>query len=112
MKHSDTAEVDVQRQAVDERRSDFLKSLVDFSKEHRAARWSGSFGTFLETVFASDARAIARTSHQYMWDMMRDQGLDDANGRVRCRLFEDELYGIDDTIERVIDYFKAAAAGS
>jgi serine protein kinase len=33
---------------------------------------------------------------------------------MRCeeRLFDDELYGIDDTLERVRDYFKAAAAGS
>jgi serine protein kinase len=28
------------------------------------------------------------------------------------RLFQDELFGIDETIERVSDYFKAAAAGS
>jgi serine protein kinase len=104
MKHSDTA--------VAEPRADFLKSLLDFSKEHRAARWGGTFGSFLETVFAADPKGITRTSHQYMWDMMRSQGLDDANGRVRCQLFEDELYGINDTIERVVDYFKAAAAGS
>ena len=99
-----------------EKHSDFLKSLQDFSKDHRAANWGGSFGTFLETVFPADAKSIARTSHQYMWDMMRSSGLDegfsDTASRLRCQLFEDELYGIDDTIERVIDYFKAAAAGS
>ncbi|HXI36601.1 MAG TPA: serine protein kinase, partial [Burkholderiales bacterium] len=32
--------------------------------------------------------------------------------RLRCHLFEDELFGVDDTIERLVDYFKAAAAGS
>src|ERR671919_1857578 len=32
--------------------------------------------------------------------------------RTNERLFEDELFGIDDTLERVVDYFKAAAAGS
>src|SRR5438270_915318 len=47
-----------------------------------------------------------------MWDMMRANGFDDVNGRFRCQLFEDELYGIDDTIARVVDYFKAASAGS
>ncbi|HEX2565478.1 MAG TPA: serine protein kinase [Burkholderiales bacterium] len=95
-----------------EKHSDFLKSLLDFSKDHRAANWGGSFGSFLETVFPAEARGIARSSHQYIWDMMRSQGFDDTAGRLRCQLFEDELYGIDDTIERVIDYFKAAAAGS
>ncbi|HSA72230.1 MAG TPA: serine protein kinase [Burkholderiales bacterium] len=94
------------------RHEDVLKSLAQFSKEHRAARWSGTFASFLESVFPADARSIARTSHQYIWDMMRTEGFEDASGRLRCQLFEDELYGINDTIERVVDYFKAAAAGS
>ena len=87
------------------RHEDVLKSLAQFSKEHRAARWSGTFATFLETVFPADARSISRTSHQYTWDMMRAEGFEDANGRLRCQLFEGELYGINDTIERVVDYF-------
>src|SRR2546421_62448 len=98
--------------AVVEKQSGFLKSLLDFSKEHRAANWSGSFGGFLEAVFAAEPGALTRSSHQYMWDMIRAQGLDDSAARMRCQLFEDELYGINDTIERIVDYFKAAAAGS
>jgi serine protein kinase len=86
----------------DEQRTSLIRSLSEFSKQHRAANWSGTFATFLEGVFPSDARGIARTSHQYMWDMMR----------AEKGLFEGELYGIDGTIERVTEYFKAAAAGS
>src|SRR2546423_15104881 len=97
---------------VPKRPADLMKSLVDFTKEHRAAHWTGTFASFLETVLPADARGIARSSHQYIWDMMRAEGFDDAAGRFRCQLFEDELYGIDDTIKRVVDYFKAAAAGS
>jgi serine protein kinase len=85
-----------------ERHSDFLRSLSDFTKEHRAARWTGTLAAFLEGVFPTDAKGITRSSHQYVWDMMRSEE----------RLFDDELYGIDDTLERVRDYFKAAAAGS
>jgi serine protein kinase len=98
--------------AVAEKHSAFLKSLLHFSKEHRAANWAGTFGTFLETIFPADPRGVTRASHQYMWDMMRAEGFDDSGSRLRCQLFEDELYGIDDTLERVIDYFKAASAGS
>ena len=86
----------------DEQRTSLIRSLSEFSKQHRAANWSGTFASFLEGVFPSDARGIARTSHQYMWDMMR----------AEKGLFEGELYGIDGTIERVTEYFKAAAAGS
>ena len=97
-------------------KSDLLKSLADFTKEHRAAHWSGTFAAFLEGIFPSDPRSLVRSSHQYIWDMMRAEGMTaspaDGTGRQRCRLFEDELYGIDDTLERVVDYFKAASAGS
>ena len=86
----------------DEQRSSLIRALSDFTKQHRAAHWAGTFASFLESVFPADARGIARTSHQYMWDMMR----------AEHGLFQDELYGIDDTIERVTDYFKAAASGS
>jgi serine protein kinase len=95
-----------------ERKSSLIKSLSEFTKEHRAANWAGTFASFLEQIFPNDARGIARTSHQYIWDMMRAEGFDDSQGRFRCQLFEDDLYGINDTIERVIDYFKAASAGS
>ena len=88
--------------ALAERHSDFLRSLTHFTKEHRAARWSGTLAAFLEGVFPTDPKGITRTSHQYVWDMMRAEG----------RLFGDELYGIDETIARVQDYFKAAASGS
>src|SRR5207253_2994495 len=72
----------------------------------------GALSEFLESVFPADAKGITRSGHQYIWDMLRANGFDDVNGRFRCQLFEDELFGIDDTIARIVDYFKAASAGS
>lgn len=94
------------------KRQDFLESLVKFSSGHRVASWSGTFSEFLETVVPQDPKAVSRTSHQYLWDMIRAGGTTDDQGRFRCRLFEDELFGVDGTLDRVIDYFKAASAGS
>ena len=44
--------------------------------------------------------------------MIRSEGLADDTGQLHCRVFEDELYGIEGTLERLVDYFKAASAGS
>ncbi|MGQ0652227.1 MAG: serine protein kinase [Betaproteobacteria bacterium] len=95
-----------------ERHANFLRSLVSFSRDHRAVQWSGTFGAFLETVFPGDPLGITRMSHQYIWDMIRAEGCADENGKLDCRLFQDELYGIDETLDRLVDYFKAASAGS
>jgi serine protein kinase len=98
--------------AGDERHANFLKSLDTFSKDHRAAPWSGTFGAFLESIFPKNPAGIVRSSHQYVWDMFRSEGLADDTGQLHCRVFEDELYGIEETLDRLVDYFKAASAGS
>jgi serine protein kinase len=95
-----------------EQQENFLNSLVAFTKDHRAAHWSGSLSQFLEKVLPADPQGIARTSHQYMWDMIRWTRSEDDSGNFRSKLFDQELFGIDEAIERVVDYFKAAAAGS
>jgi serine protein kinase len=90
----------------------FLSSLEAFTREHRAVHWSGPLSLFLEKILPADPQGAARTSHQYMWDMIRWTRSEDADGQTRCKLFENELFGVDEAIERVVDYFKAAAAGS
>ena len=81
------------------------------TQDHRAGRWAGTFSDFMERVLPHSPQELARSSHQYMWDMIRSSGIVDADGKFRCALFGDELFGIDEAIERVVDYFKAAAAG-
>ena len=95
-----------------QRRENFLRSLVAYTKDHRASHWTGPLSGFLEQVLPANPHAIARTSHQYIWDMIRWQGLEKDEGTFRCTLFDGELFGIDESLGRIVDYFKAAAAGS
>ena len=96
-----------------ERHGDVVKSLVAFTKQHRAAHWSGTFADFIAQILPANPRAITRSSHQYIWDMIRWQGLEEsANGKSRFKLFSEDLFGIDEELERLADYFRAASAGS
>lgn len=95
-----------------EQQEHFMNSLVAFTKQHRGGHWSGTLDEFIEKILPVDPQGVARTSHQYIWDMIRWSRSEDAEGNVHCHLFQDELFGVDESIERVIDYFKAAAAGS
>ncbi|HJV52256.1 MAG TPA: serine protein kinase [Noviherbaspirillum sp.] len=95
-----------------EQQEGFIKSLIAFTQDHRATYWSGTLSQFLERVLPADPQGVARTAHQYMWDMIRWMGGEDGDGNFRCRLFDQELFGVDESIDRVVDYFKAAAAGS
>ena len=93
---------------------DFLNSLTDFSKQHRAQRWEGSLGDFLTTILPTSPTTLVRTSHEYIWDMLLWYGRDVEGSDVQKarELFKRELFGVDEPLGRVVDYFKAAAAGS
>ena len=96
-------------------RQSFLDSLTAFTKEHRARHWEGLFDTFLREIVTRDPARLTRSSHQYLWDMLRwrQEDLHEDDGKSgEFRLFSHELYGMDEPLRRVVDYFKAASAGS
>ncbi|MDN5849939.1 MAG: serine protein kinase [Nitrococcus sp.] len=95
----------------------FIQSLNAFTREHRARHWQGTFTEFLDQIVSSQSQRVTRTSHQYMWDMLRWMQLKetketDEPENTEVRLFSHELFGMDNSLRRITDYFKAANAGS
>ncbi|HET9692780.1 MAG TPA: hypothetical protein VFP48_00230 [Steroidobacteraceae bacterium] len=91
----------------------FVESLGVYSRQHRAQNWSGTFEEFLRDILPRSPRAFARSSHEYLWDMLTWHGRQALRGESGPdALFKRDLYGIDPALGRVVDYFKAAAAGS
>lgn len=95
-------------------KSEFIDSLTEFTKEHKGRHWEGTFREFLQTVASDGTELLARTSHQYIWDMLRWYGEEHGGeeGKMHHHLFTNELFGVDKALERITDYFKAASAGS
>src|SRR5690625_3905434 len=90
----------------------FLESLSTFTREHRARYWEGDFATFLEEIVTAAPGRMARTSHEYFWDMLRWTRRRDERDHGTDQLFSNDLFGIDASLQRIVDYFKAASAGS
>jgi serine protein kinase len=92
----------------------FVDSLSEYGKLHRAKRWEGSLADFLTTILPANPTALARSSHEYIWDMLLWHGHSAGGNDIsRAReLFKRELFGVDEPLARVVDYFKGAAAGS
>ncbi|HEX5649184.1 MAG TPA: hypothetical protein VFX69_05955 [Steroidobacteraceae bacterium] len=91
----------------------FVESLGVYSRQHRAKHWSGTFEEFLRDIVPGAPRAIARSSHEYLWDMLVWHGKQGPAGEAGPEaFFRRELFGIDAALGRVVEYFKAAAAGS
>jgi len=86
--------------------------LEDLRREHEALRWEGSFRDYFELV-AQNPR-IAQLSHARINDMVHAAGVDRLNEGTQHEVlsynfFSPELFGIEEPIARIVEYFKSAA---
>jgi serine protein kinase len=95
--------------------SQFVASLAAYSREHQARHWEGNFNDFLQDILPQAPQRVVRSSHQYIWDMMCWHGWErseEGESITRYNLFGSDLFGMDEALERVANYFKAASEGS
>jgi serine protein kinase len=86
--------------------------LEDLRREHEALRWEGSFRDYFELV-AQNPR-IAQLSHARVNDMVHAAGVERLNEGTQHEVlsynfFSNELFGIEEPIARIVEYFKSAA---
>jgi serine protein kinase len=86
--------------------------LEDLRREHEALRWEGTFRDYFELVTQNPR--IAQLSHARINDMIHAGGLDRLNEGtphevISYKFFSSELFGIEEPIARLVEYFKSAA---
>ena len=86
--------------------------LEDLRREHEALRWEGTFRDYFELV-AQNSR-IAQLSHARINDMVHAAGIERLNEGTQhevlsYKFFDAELFGIEEPIARIVEYFKSAA---
>ncbi|HEX7178050.1 MAG TPA: hypothetical protein VF240_22525, partial [Pyrinomonadaceae bacterium] len=93
-------------------RFNISERLEDLRREHEALKWEGSFRDYFELV--SQQPRIAQLSHARINDMVHAAGVEKLNPETRDEVtrynfFASELYGIEEPISRIVEYFKSAA---
>src|SRR5688572_13825732 len=86
--------------------------LEDLRREREALRWEGSFRDYFELV--SQNPRVAQLSHARINDMIHARGVEKLNEGTRDEVarynfFASELFGIEEPIARIVEYFKSAA---
>jgi serine protein kinase len=86
--------------------------LEDLRREHEALRWEGTFRDYFELVTQNPR--VAQLSHARVNDMIHARGLDRINEGshheiISYKFFAEELFGIEEPIARLVEYFKSAA---
>ncbi|MBT9281746.1 MAG: PrkA family serine protein kinase [Hydrogenibacillus schlegelii] len=82
--------------------------LGEYYRREESLRWEGTFAEYLEIVRRSPH--VADSAHRRIYRMIVDAGVEEVDGRKRYRFFSDELFGLDETLDKLVEeYFHAAA---
>jgi serine protein kinase len=91
-------------------------NIIDLLETHRRDRerlaWEGTFREYFELV--NQQPRYAQLSHARVSDMVLASGVEKLNEGMRDEVrrynfFADELFGIEESIDRIVEYFKSAA---
>ena len=86
-----------------------IKVILDES-ERVAARyaWAGTFADYLKLVASNPE--ISRLSHRLIYDAIADAGIEESpTGAPVYNLFKDEVYGLEEQLDRIVQYFASGA---
>lgn len=87
---------------------DLFQRISDYRAEEERLAWSGTFREYVQLL--REQPMLARTSHARVYEMIRSAGVEDKGGVKHYRFFEDELFGLDRTLEKLVEeYFHSAA---
>lgn len=87
---------------------DIFERIAAYRAESDSLSWSGTFKQYIE-LLAKDS-SPAMTAHARVYEMIKSYGIEEVDGRKRYKFFEQEIFGLDRAIEKLVEeYFHSAA---
>ena len=70
--------------------------------------WEGTFADYLELVVENPG--LSRLSHKLIYESIADTGIEESpRGAPVYKLFDGEIFGLDDQLDRLVQYFSSGA---
>ncbi|SET22574.1 putative serine protein kinase, PrkA [Oceanobacillus limi] len=87
---------------------DILGKVKNFREEERRLQWEGTFAEYLDIV--KERPEVAQTAHSRVYNMIKASGLTERDGTKMYHFFGEEIFGLEEAIERLVEeYFHPAA---
>ncbi|MCF8010741.1 MAG: PrkA family serine protein kinase [Clostridiales bacterium] len=88
---------------------DFFNRLQELRELERQQRWTGTFKDYLEIV--KERPWVCQLAHSRIYQMIKDAGVEENENKTRrYKFFESELFGLERTLEKLVEeYFHPAA---
>src|SRR5262245_40907970 len=88
-----------------------LEKIAAHLQTHRMAAWEGTFRDYLSLVLQQPT--LAQRAHARLYSMIHTAGVRvDEAGKEHYAFFERDLFGIDEPLAKVVEYFKDDEFGS
>lgn len=86
---------------------DLVARLEQFRAEERQLAWQGTFKHYFDIVISRPE--VTQLAHERIFNMVMAAGTEDAAGGLKSyKFFNQELYGLDRTLQQIVDYFNSA----
>ena len=87
---------------------DILNQVKSFREEENKLKWQGTFAEYLNIV--KERKEVAQTAHSRVYHMIKSSGLAEKDGQKLYEFFGEEIFGLEEAIERLVEeYFHPAA---
>ncbi|MCL6458122.1 MAG: PrkA family serine protein kinase [Gorillibacterium sp.] len=87
---------------------DIFKRIAEHQEENEKLLWNGTLAEYIEKV--REQPELAMSAHTRVYRMIAAQGVENVNGHNKYKFFENEIYGLDRPLEKLVeDYFHSAA---
>src|SRR5690625_4573268 len=87
---------------------DMINKLKRYREEEKSLQWEGTFADYLEIV--KQQPQVAQTAHSRVYNMIKSAGITEDNGKKTYHFFEEEIFGLEEAMERLVEeYFHPAA---
>ncbi|MEK5069369.1 PrkA family serine protein kinase [Sporosarcina sp. FSL K6-1508] len=87
---------------------DILNKVKRFREEENKLKWEGTFAEYLAIV--KERKEVAQTAHSRVYNMIKSSGLVEKDGNRLYQFFGEEIFGLEESIERLVEeYFHPAA---
>ncbi|MEH6941449.1 PrkA family serine protein kinase [Bacillus sp. JJ722] len=87
---------------------DILRKIERYREEEQKLKWEGTFAEYLTLV--KERPWIAQSAHSRVYNMIKDAGIEELNGKKSYSFFSSQMFGLEDALERLVEeYFHPAA---
>lgn len=87
---------------------DILKKVERYREEENRLKWEGTFEEYLKLI--KDEPLIAQPAHSRVYNMIKDAGIEEVNGKRHYKFFSGQMFGLEDSLERLVEeYFHPGA---